>query len=177
MGDATDGAAGRRPAGNRPTFDPFETPLPRRRVLLLMGAGALAAGGGLGILLEACAGPPITVKLDIDPASLVVGTPTRVPFTLVAGSSSVAASAWLVKQATGDVVAFDPRCTHALCVYNWSGSTHEFKCQCHDGIFALDGSVVSGPPPRPLDRFPLRLVGNVIEVDVPSSFATPRESL
>jgi len=161
----------------RSVFDPRATPLPRRRVLLLMGAGSLAAGGGLGMLLEACAGPPVTVALDVDPASLEVGLPTEVRFTLDTGGSTTAASAWLVKQADGEIVAFDPRCTHALCVYHWSASDGEFLCACHEGVFALDGSVVSGPPPRALDRFPLRMVGDVVEVDVPSGFRTPKESL
>lgn len=172
MGDQT-----LRPFADPLRFDPQTTPLARRRVLLLMGAGALAAGGGLGVLLEACAGPPITVTLNVDPASLVPGTPTEVPFTLTSGNSSVAASAWLVKSAAGDITAFDPRCTHALCAYRWVADAGQFHCTCHAGIFALDGKVVSGPPPRPLDHFPLRLVGDVIEVDVPSSFSTPRESI
>lgn len=151
--------------------------MPRRRVLLLMGAGALAAGGGLSLLLEACSGPPVTVTVDFDPASLVVGTPVEVPFNLPTGSSSIPASAWLVKTAAGEIVAFDPRCTHALCSYEWSASASHFKCHCHEGTFALDGKVLSGPPPHPLDRFPARLVGNAIELDVPSNFVTPKESL
>jgi len=158
-------------------FDPRTSPVPRRRVLLLMGAGALAAGGGLGVLLEACAGPPIPVKLDFDPASLPPETPTEVPFTLTTGGSTVQGSTWLVRQANGDIVAFDPRCTHALCSYAWSAEEREFLCHCHDGAFAIDGKVLHGPPPRALDRLPLRLEGDVIEVDVPSGFRTPRESL
>ncbi len=176
MGDQRDIPAAPGDSGRRP-IDPLTTPVPRRRVLLLMGAGAIAAGGGLGVLLEACAGPPITVTLDVDPATLEIGVPTEVPFTLDTGGQAVAASAWLVKRATGDITAFDPRCTHALCIYRWAGADRQFKCACHDGVFDIDGKVVSGPPPRPLDRFPLRLVGDVIEVDVPSSFRTPRESI
>lgn len=171
MGSATD-----RSAGAEPDVDPLAVRVPRRRVLILMGAGALAAGGGLGVLLEACAGPPIPVQLDIDPSSLAVGVPTEVPFTLAEGSRTIQGSTWLVRQASGDLVAFDPRCTHALCAYSWSAADAEFKCHCHDGAFAIDGHVLYGPPPRPLDRLPLRLVGDVIEVDVPSSFSTPRES-
>jgi nitrite reductase/ring-hydroxylating ferredoxin subunit len=172
MGNPTD-----RPPSDEPAFDPRTTTVPRRRVLILMGAGALAAGGGLGVLLEACAGPPIPVELDFDPATLAPDTPTEVPFTFTVGGGTVQGSTWLVRQPGGDIVAFDPRCTHALCVYSWSAADGQFKCHCHDGAFAIDGSVLHGPPPRPLDRFPLKLVGDVIEVDVPSGFATPRESL
>lgn len=172
MGNLSD----RAPDGG-PTLDPRATPVPRRRVLILMGAGALAAGGGLGVLLEACAGPPIPVQLGVDPATLAVGIPTEVPFTVTIGGASVQGSTWLVRQNNGDIVAFDPRCTHALCAYSWSAADGQFKCHCHDGAFAIDGTVLHGPPPRPLDRLPLRLVGDVIEVDVPSNFVTPRESL
>jgi nitrite reductase/ring-hydroxylating ferredoxin subunit len=159
-------------------FDAATTPVPRRRMLLLMGVGALAAGGGLGVLLEGCAGPPVTVQLDFDPAKLVPGTPTEVRFTLArSGSGSVPGSTWLVKRNDGTITAFDPRCTHALCQYAWSLDTTKFTCKCHDGTYALDGTVLSGQPPRPLGQFPLRLVGDVIEVDVPGDFATPKASL
>jgi Rieske Fe-S protein len=146
-------------------------------MLVLMGAGALAAGGGLGVILGGCAAPPVTVALDVDPETLVPGTPTEVPFTLTSGSATVAGSTWLVKQASGDITAFDPRCTHGLCRYDWSAGSARFICYCHDGQFALDGAVLAGPPPRPLNQFPVRLVGDVIEVDVPGDFETPRESL
>lgn len=161
-----------------PAFDATTTPVPRRRVLLLMGAGAIAAGGGLGILLEACSSPPVTVTLDVHAAALQPGTPTEVPFTLTSSSgASVAGSTWLVKHSDGTITAFDPRCTHALCRYAWAPEAARFKCRCHPGEFALDGTVLAGPPPRPLDRFPVRLAGDVIEVDVPGDFATPKESL
>ncbi len=160
-----------------PAFDPRATPVPRRRMLLLMGAGALAAGGGLGVFLQACAGPPVTVTLDVDLGTLVPGTPVEVPFTLDTGTRSVPGSAWLVKKASGEVTAFDPRCTHGLCQYSWSAEGARFKCLCHDGQFALDGAVLAGPPPRPLRQFPVRLVGDLIEVDVPGDFQTPKESL
>lgn len=161
-----------------PAFDPHATPLARRRLLALMGAGsALVATGGLGAFLAACKAPPVTVQLDLDPAGLVPGTPREVLFTLGQGDSAVDASTWLVKKASGELIAYDPRCTHGLCRYRWSDASDRFKCGCHDGHFALDGAVLAGPPPRPLDRFPVREVGGVIEVDVPGDFETPRESL
>lgn len=179
MGDPSGRDPNRGPAADRQTFDPRVTPVPRRRVLLAMGvgAGALAAGGGLTVLLEGCSGPPVTVTLNFDPAALVIGTPVEVPFTLVTGDSSIPASAWLVKSAAGEIVAFDPRCTHALCSYEWLATADHFKCHCHEGTFALDGKVLSGPPPHALDRLPLRVTGNAIELDVPSNFVTPRESI
>ena len=166
----------RRP-GPAPAFDPNATPLPRRRMLVLMGVGTLAATGGLGAILAGCKGPPVTVQLDVDPAKLVPGTPREVLFTLQQGESTLDGSTWLVKKASGELVAFDPRCTHGLCRYRWSEDGGRFKCGCHEGEFALDGTVLTGPPPRPLAEFPVREVDGVIEVDVPGDFETPKESL
>jgi Rieske Fe-S protein len=170
------GTSSDRPGG--PSRDPGSTTLiPRRRVLVLMGAGAVAMSGGLGSALAGCAGPPVTVALDVDVESLVVGTPTEVPFTVGTGSSAVVSTTWLVKQADGNLIAFDPRCTHALCAYAWSTETARFECHCHEGRFALDGTVLSGPPPRALDRFPVRQTPAGVEIDVPAAFEAPRESL
>jgi Rieske Fe-S protein len=147
-------------------------------VLILMGAGAVVATGGLGAVLAACAGPPVTVTLAVDPASLTPGAPVEVPFTVTGSSGNqVPGSTWLVRTVSGELVAFDPRCTHGLCRYNWTPDVARFKCQCHEGEYALDGTVVAGPPPKPLMRFPLRETAAGLEVDVPSDFRTPKESL
>lgn len=44
-------------------------------------------------------------------------------------------------------------CTHLGCRVRWVDDQEGFFCPCHNAVFAPDGSVVSGPPPRPLDRF------------------------
>lgn len=44
-------------------------------------------------------------------------------------------------------------CTHLGCRVRWVDDQDGFFCPCHNAVFAPDGSVVSGPPPRPLDRF------------------------
>ena len=47
-------------------------------------------------------------------------------------------------------------CTHARCTVAWQLSSRQFRCPCHRGTYDSDGTVVSGPPPRALDR--LRVV-------------------
>jgi menaquinol-cytochrome c reductase iron-sulfur subunit len=171
------GNTSRRPDPG-PAFDPRSTPVPRRSMLVLMGAGAVVATGGLGAVLAACAGPPVTVTLEVDPESLVAGIPVEVKFSVKpGGGDAIPGSTWLVRQADGQLVAFDPRCTHGLCRYNWTPDTTRFKCQCHEGEYTLDGAVAAGPPPKPLMRFPVRETETGIEVDVPADFRTPKESL
>lgn len=69
------------------------------------------------------------------------------------------ASAWVVTADGRDFTVFDPLCTHLGCPYRWDTEKKQFLCPCHNAAFALDGKVLSGPPPRPLDRFESKVVG------------------
>jgi len=44
-------------------------------------------------------------------------------------------------------------CTHLGCRVRWINDQDSFFCPCHNAKFARDGSVLDGPPPRPLDQF------------------------
>ena len=65
-------------------------------------------------------------------------------------------TAWVVKLSdaqNAQVVAYGPQCTHLGCAYHWDDNRNHFLCPCHTSIFSVDGVVVSGPAPRPLDRY------------------------
>jgi menaquinol-cytochrome c reductase iron-sulfur subunit len=62
-------------------------------------------------------------------------------------------SAWVVKFSDGEIAAYGPQCTHLGCAYHWDDNRGEFLCPCHSSVFAIDGAVISGPAPRPLDRY------------------------
>lgn len=66
-------------------------------------------------------------------------------------------TAWVVKLSDQNIVAFGPQCTHLGCAYHWDERKNEFLCPCHSSVFAIDGKVVSGPAPRPLDRYDARV--------------------
>lgn len=66
-------------------------------------------------------------------------------------------TAWVVKLSDQNMAAFGPQCTHLGCAYHWDERKTEFFCPCHASVFAIDGSVVSGPAPRPLDRYDARV--------------------
>jgi menaquinol-cytochrome c reductase iron-sulfur subunit len=98
-----------------------------------------------------------------DVAALEVGRPREVVYfrTRVDGwkSSREKTTAWVVKNASGEVIAFNPQCTHLACVYHWESAQKEFLCPCHASVFGIDGNVVSGPAPRPLDRYVSKIEG------------------
>jgi len=60
-------------------------------------------------------------------------------------------SLWLVKRPDGTVTAFAPNCPHLGCGYRWFADDRKFKCPCHGSVFDINGKVLAGPAPRPLD--------------------------
>lgn len=61
-----------------------------------------------------------------------------------------------------DYVVMSNVCTHLGCRVRWIPEKDSFFCPCHNGVFAKDGTVVAGPPPRPLDRFESKVEDGVI---------------
>lgn len=73
-------------------------------------------------------------------------------------------SLWLLREDNDEVIAFNKSCTHLGCSYRWDDNESIFKCPCHTATFAKDGKVLSGPPPRPLDRFPVKIEDGMVLV-------------
>jgi Rieske Fe-S protein len=71
--------------------------------------------------------------------------------------TTLSKSIWAVKQATGEVVVYSGLCTHLGCGFRWNAQQQQFQCPCHTAAFALDGRVLGGPPPRPLDALPAKV--------------------
>ena len=65
----------------------------------------------------------------------------------------------VVRTIDGDVRAFSAVCTHLDCTVQLKTDTSELWCACHNGTYDLGGNVVSGPPPRALEKFIVNLRG------------------
>lgn len=83
---------------------------------------------------------------------------------------------WLVRLEAGALALYKV-CTHLGCLYNWQDAQTRFICPCHGSQFQRDGTYISGPAPRSLDRFVVRLVdagGQVVaETDTASGGPLP----
>ena len=56
-----------------------------------------------------------------------------------------------------DFVAMSNVCTHLGCRVRWVEDQDQFFCPCHNAVFDKQGEVAAGPPPRPLDRFDVKV--------------------
>ncbi len=71
-------------------------------------------------------------------------------------------SAYVMTENGQDFVAMSNVCTHLGCRIRWIADLEGFYCPCHNGVFAKDGTVKAGPPPRPLDRFETKVENGIL---------------
>jgi menaquinol-cytochrome c reductase iron-sulfur subunit len=134
----------------------------------------------LGALVTAAIAVPAALYLAIRPktaddsnwievtdfSQLKVNTPVEVLYDhkRVDGWETVAekSSAWVVRTEDHNVVAYKPACTHLACAYHWENQGKKFLCPCHGSEFSVDGKVLAGPAPRPLDRFLTKVEGGKV---------------
>jgi menaquinol-cytochrome c reductase iron-sulfur subunit len=97
-----------------------------------------------------------------------VGTTVKVnfrdPSPLAWAGVTAETAAWLRRTSEDTFVAFAMNCTHLGCPVRWLQSANLFMCPCHGGVYYNDGSVAAGPPPRPLFRYPVRVVDGVVQI-------------
>ncbi len=63
------------------------------------------------------------------------------------------------------LLAMSAICTHLHCIVRWNESKNVFECPCHAGVFNAVGEVIAGPPPRPLDLYPIKIVEDKVVID------------
>jgi len=70
----------------------------------------------------------------------------------------------LVRTGKREVKAISTVCTHLGCTVFWQKDRQEFFCPCHNGRFDKNGVVLEGPPPAPLDLYPVEIEGDNVFV-------------
>lgn len=62
------------------------------------------------------------------------------------------------------LIAVSRVCTHLGCLVQYDKEGKRLVCPCHAGVYDLEGGVLSGPPPKPLPKLPLRVEGENIVI-------------
>ena len=136
-------------------------PISRRRLMAYawMGAAAIVMGelifGTFAFLWPRRKGPKVeTVFIAGKVTDFKVGE--IIPFRK---------ERTFILRTEGGFLAISAICTHLHCVVNWNEMLKKFECPCHGAKFNLNGEVLEGPPPRPLDLYKLQLVAGNVVVD------------
>lgn len=71
-------------------------------------------------------------------------------------------AAFVYRRSDDDFIVYNLHCTHVGCPVNWSPPAERFFSPCHGGVFDAEGRVLAGPPPRPLDRYEVKIQHGVV---------------
>ncbi|HEY46059.1 MAG TPA: ubiquinol-cytochrome c reductase iron-sulfur subunit [Anaerolineae bacterium] len=129
--------------------------LPRRGFLRLINQALIATG------LAAILGPIVAffwpAKLEEMPSEPVAVGPVG---SIAVGESKTIRfgryPALVINTPDNGLLAYSAVCTHFACLVKWNPESGMIECPCHEGYFhPSDGSVISGPPPEPLESIPV----------------------
>ncbi|MBI1737773.1 MAG: ubiquinol-cytochrome c reductase iron-sulfur subunit [Acidobacteria bacterium] len=134
----------------------------RRRVLgFLVGSGVMASFVSFVYPILSFVLPPQSGELDADTVAAKVNelAPNSAKIFRMGNRPGI-----LVRTADGDYRAFSAVCTHLNCTVQYRQREHDVWCACHNGVYNLQGAVVSGPPPKPLEQFEVHARGQDLVV-------------
>lgn len=141
-----------------------EPPLTTRRRFLdvLLGTSAIATLGAIVYPILKFMAPPQVVEAmqnSVVAAKLSELAPNSAKIFKFGNKPGL-----LVRTASGDLKAFSAVCTHLECIVQYRPDTKQIWCACHNGQYNLNGENIGGPPPRPLEAFPVNKRGEDIVV-------------
>lgn len=70
---------------------------------------------------------------------------------------------YVSKDDQGKLIVLSAVCTHLGCTVPWLEKEKKFICPCHQGMFAADGKLLGGPPPRDMDRLGTKIDGGILK--------------
>jgi cytochrome b6-f complex iron-sulfur subunit len=145
------------------TTTPDPTPKPSafvsRRQFIQLGLFSVAAAW-LGTWLQTRLFPSANTSQEAVPVSFPLSElPVGGTKNLTYGGVST-----LVLRTPESLRAFSLVCTHLGCIVEWEKDNNEFYCPCHDGRYDEFGDVLAGPPPIPLEQFPVQVDGDTVTV-------------
>jgi len=89
--------------------------------------------------------------------SFAIGKPTLVSFTRSKENgwekTVTSYGVFVLRKSDTEALVLSNKCTHLGCQVNWKAERNEYVCPCHDAQFDINGKVLGGPPPRPLNGY------------------------
>lgn len=179
-GEETRGAQYSGPVAHEPepVYDHHDDPAYITRTKFLTGVAVVTGGVMTAAILVPVVGfaAADTLKeekwqwVDIGPMS---DFPDGKTISIaVSGPSPESNRRAYVRHKDDTIIAIWNRCAHLGCPVAYSQGGDVYACPCHGGTYNSLGLVTAGPPPRPLDRFDVKIVTakgkDVAQQEVPS---------
>ena len=138
----------------------------RRQFLnLILGAGLLGWLGSLLYPVIAYLKPPKIPEANVN--SVKAGPEADFPLDSGKIVKFGRKPVILIRTEKGNFLAFSATCTHLDCIVQYRSDKKEIWCACHNGVYDLRGRNVSGPPPKPLQEFPVNIINDEILISKP----------
>jgi len=128
------------------------------RKKFIVSACALCATGSVLSVLDSCTKTPV-VNFTLD-----LSQPANAALNTVGGSVTNGANGVIVIRTSSGFNALSTVCTHQGCTVSYYQSNARLVCPCHNGVYDINGSVVSGPPPSALTKYTVTQVGTVLTI-------------
>ena len=151
-----------------------------RRRFLKIATGCLGGGLGAALIVPATrlalgvAGRK-TVTSAADPIdAIAVEQVGDVPVAVTLRAASVR-DAWsvtrnvplgvaFVRKEKGVIRALSSVCPHLGCTIGWDAAAGRYLCPCHDTLFEVDGSFISGEAKRAMDDLPVTIEDGRVKI-------------
>lgn len=145
----------------------------------LKKAGSIALFAALGINLQACSSStssdaedenngddsPDPIIIDGNTITLDISSTFFNDLQNANGMIVSVSGGFLAVNVDGSTIrAFSNVCTHASCTNNWQLPGDQFVCTCHNSVFNLSGTPISGPATQDLPEFSVTRNGDTVVI-------------
>lgn len=113
-----------------------------------------------------------TGTIDLGPLeNYPIGTPARFETTITKVNgwerTGTLYGLYVYRKNESEVRVFSDICTLLGCRVSWHAGQEHYISPCHNGHFDIVGNVVSGPPPRPLDEYVVKIENGSLYAQFP----------
>jgi Rieske Fe-S protein len=129
---------------------------------MFLGGGIAASLGSFLYPVLRYLIPPAETNLGVD--SVIAATATELKPNSAKIFRFGSRPALLIRTADGAYQAMSATCTHLSCTVQYRKDVQQVWCACHNGMYDLNGRNISGPPPRPLEKYQVHVQGDEIQV-------------
>lgn len=141
-------------------------------IALSLGVMGAVFGYIIKALMPSNWGPQLYVKRKIYAAPL---SALNAPGNTIMFKDEINRRKAILINNNGNIQAFSLICTHLGCQVQWDDANKKFLCPCHNAVFFADGTVQSGPPPRPLNQYAVIINGNMVFIEFQEPYWQPNQ--